>query len=334
MSDGENFVLCASRIVVAALLLFSGPGAVAGEPEGELAYLLGAVVRVHTEIPTGARTAAYLGTQRDGAGVVIDDAGLVVTIGYLITEAMGAEVTTGSGRVTRADIVGFDVASGIGLLRAAERLAVKPMPIGTAKGLAEETPVVVAGAGGPEAAQPAVVVSRRTFAGYWEYLLEDAIFTAPPHPAWSGAALLGPDGKLVGIGSLVVSDAKADLPGNMFVPIDRLAPVMGDLLTLGRPSAPSRPWLGVNLRELDGKLVVSRVASDGPSDKAGVRHGDQVTAIDGAPVHELADFYRTLWRRGDAGITVRLSLTRQGEEREIEVETIDRYRYFKLDTTY
>jgi S1-C subfamily serine protease len=327
-------VPCASRIVVAALLLFSGPGAVAGEPEGELAQLLEAVVRVHTDIPTDARTAAYLGTQRDGAGVVIDDAGLVVTIGYLITEAMGAEVTTGSGRVSRADVVGFDVASGIGLLRAAERLAVKPMPIGTAKGLAEETPVVVAGAGGPEAVRPAVVVSRRTFAGYWEYLLEDAIFTAPPHPAWSGAALLGPDGKLVGIGSLVVSDAKEDLPGNMFVPIDRLPPVMGDLLTLGRPSAPSLPWLGVNLRELDGKLVVSRVASDGPSDKAGVRHGDQVTAIDGARVHELADFYRTLWRRGDAGVTVRLSLTRQGEEREIEVETIDRYRYFKLDTTY
>jgi len=322
------------RIVVAALLLFSGPGAVAGEPEGELAQLLEAVVRVHTEIPSDARTAAYLGTQRDGAGVVIDDAGLVVTIGYLVTEAMGAEVRTGSGRVSRADVVGFDVASGLGPLRAAERLAVKPMPIGTAKGLAEETPVVVAGAGGPEAVRPAVVVSRRTFAGYWEYLLEDAIFTAPPHPAWSGAALLGPDGKLVGIGSLVVSDAKADLPGNMFVPIDRLPPVMGDLLTLGRPSAPSRPWLGVNLRELDGKLVISRVASDGPSDKAGVRHGDQVTAIDGAPVRELADFYRTLWRRGDAGVTVRLSLTRQGEEREIEVETIDRYRYFKLDTTY
>lgn len=219
-------------------------------------------------------------------------------------------------------------------MRAAEPLAVKPIPIGTATALTEKTPVVVAASGGPEAVLPAVVVSRRDFVGYWEYLLEDAIFTAPPHPAWSGAALLGPDGKLAGIGSLVVSDAKADLPGNMFVPIDRLQPVMGDLLALGRPSAPSRPWLGVNLRELDGKLVVGRVALDGPSDKAGVRHGDRVTAIDGAPVHELADFYRTLWRHGDAGVTVRLGVTRQGEEREIEVNTIDRYRYLKLDTTY
>jgi len=250
MSGRENVVLCASRAVVATVLLFSGPGAVAAEPQGELAHLLEAVVQVHAEIPTDARTAAYLGTQRDGAGVVIDDAGLVVTIGYLITEAMGAEVTTESGRVSRADVVGFDIASGLGLLRAAEPLAVKPMPIGTATVLAEKTPV------------------------------------------------------------------------------------MGDLLVLGRPSAPPRPWLGVNLRELDGKLVVGRVASDGPSDKAGVRHGDQVTAIDGARVHELADFYRTLWRRGDAGVTVRLGVTRHGEEREIEVETIDRYRYLKLNTTY
>jgi S1-C subfamily serine protease len=334
MSGGESVVLCAYRAVVAALLLFSGPGAVGAEPQGELVHLLEAVVRVHAEIPTGARTAANLGTQRDGTGVVIDDAGLVVTIGYLITEAMGAEVTTASGQVSRADVVGFDIVSGLGLLRAAEPLAVKPMPIGTATVLTEKTPVAVAASGGREALLPAVVVSRRDFAGYWEYLLEDAIFTAPPHPAWSGAALLGPDGKLAGIGSLVVSDAKAHLPGNMFVPIDRLQPVMGDLLALGRPSTPPRPWLGVNLQELDGKLVVGRVASDGPSDTAGVRRGDQVTAIDGAQVNELASFYRTLWQRGDAGVTVRLGVTRHGEDREIEVETIDRYRYLKLDTTY
>jgi len=334
MAGGKSVVLCAFRAIVAALLLFSGSSAVAAEPEGELAHLLEAVVRVHAEVPTDARTAAFLGTERDGAGVVIDDAGLVVTIGYLITEAMGAEVTAGSGRVSRASVVGFDIASGLGLLRAAEPFAVKPMPIGTAKGLAEGTPVVVAGAGGPEAAQAAVVVSRRDFVGYWEYLLEDAIFTAPAHPAWSGAALLGPDGKLAGIGSLVVSDAKAHLPGNMFVPIDRLQPVMGDLLALGRPSTPPRPWLGANLQELGGKLVVGRVASEGPSDKAGVRHGDQVTAIDGARVYDLADFYRALWRRGAAGVTVRLGVIRQGAEHEIEVETIDRYRYLKLDTTY
>jgi S1-C subfamily serine protease len=322
------------RAVLAILLLLGGPAAVAAEAGIELAHRLEAIVRIHADVPAEARTAAYLGTTRDGAGVVIDDAGLIVTIGYLITEAMGAEVTAANGRVSRADIVGFDIASGLGLLRAAEPLGVKPMPIGSAQGLAEKTPVVVAGSGGLEAAQPAVVVSRRTFAGYWEYLLEDAIFTAPPHPAWSGAALLGPDGKLAGIGSLIVGDAAAGLPGNMFVPIERLQPVMGDLLALGRPATPPRPWLGVNLREVDGKLVVGRVASDGPGEAAGIRHGDRVTAIDGTPVGDLAGFYRSLWQLGDAGVPVRLSVIRQGREQVFEVKTIDRYRYLKLDTTY
>jgi S1-C subfamily serine protease len=334
MAGEENVVRRASHILAAVLLLFSAPTALAVEAEGELANRLAGVVRVHADIPAEARTAPYLGTVRDGSGVVIDDAGLVVTIGYLITEAMGAEVTTASGKVSRAEIVGLDIASGLGLLRAAEPLSVKPLPIGTAEELGEKTPVVVAGFGGSRAAQPAVVVSRRTFVGYWEYLLEDAIFTAPPHPAWSGAALLGPDGKLRGIGSLIVGDAEAGLPGNMFVPIDRLQPVMGDLLALGRPSTPPRPWLGVNLREVEGKLIVGRVASEGPGEAAGIRHGDRITAIEGTAVHDLADFYHTLWRRGDAGIVVKLAVTRGGAESEVQVKTIDRYRYLRLDTTY
>src|SRR5215831_12141151 len=278
-------LLHADAAVVLVISLLGGAAA-AAEPEGELAHRLEAVVRIHADVPAEARTAAYLGTTRDGAGVVIDDAGLIVTIGYLITEAMGAEVTTGNGRVSRADIVGFDIASGLGLLRAAEPLAVKPLPIGAATALPEKTPVVVASFGGLEQMQPAVVVSRRAFAGYWEYLLEDAIFTSPPHPGWSGAALLAPDGKLTGIGSLVVSDAEPDLPGNMFVPIERLQPAMADLITLGRPST-SRPWLGANLQEVDGELVVRRVAPEGPADGAGIRHGDRVVAIDGSKVHDL-----------------------------------------------
>ena len=160
------------------------------------------------------------------------------------------------------------------------------------------------------------------------------MFTAPPYAAWSGAALIAPDGKLAGIGSLIVGDADGGFPGNMFVPIDRLPPVMGDLIALGRPSSTPRPWLGANLQDFDGKLVVRRVAPEGPADTAGVRHGDRVTAIDGSPVHDLAEVYRALWGRGDAGITVKLTVSRQGEERQIEVKTIDRYRYLKLDTTY
>ena len=316
-----------------ALLLLAGSASLAAGPDTDPARRLGAVVRVQAEIPAEARTASLLGTERDGSGVVIDDAGLIVTIGYLITEAMAAEVTTAAGKASRAEIIGFDTESGLGLLRAVEPLEVMPMPIGTANGLAARTPVIVAGHGGAEAAQAAVVVSRRTFAGYWEYLLEDAIFTAPPCPAWSGAALIAPDGKLVGIGSLIVGDADSGLPGNMFVPIDRLRPVMGDLIALGRPSS-ARPWLGANIQEIDGELVVRRVAPEGPAAGAGIQHGDRVVAIDGSTVHDLADFYRALWGRGEAGITVELTVNRQGEQHEIGVKTIDRYRYLKLGTTY
>ncbi|MGB9644260.1 MAG: S1C family serine protease [Stellaceae bacterium] len=324
---------CLAGILASALLLVAGPHAVAAEPAADPARRLEAVVRVEAEIPAEARTASLLGTKRDGSGVVIDDAGLIVTIGYLITEAMAAEVTTAAGKASRAEIIGFDTESGLGLLRAVEPLEVKPMPIGTAKGLTEKTPVIVAGHGGAEAAQAAVVVSRRTFAGYWEYLLQDAIFTAPPAPAWSGAALIGPDGKLAGIGSLIVGDADGGFPGNMFVPIDRLQPVMGDLIALGRPSW-ARPWLGANLLDLDGQLVVRRVAPEGPAGAAGIQHGDRIVAIDGSEVRDLADFYRTLWGRGEAGITVELTVNRQGEQHEIGVKTIDRYRYLKLGTTY
>jgi len=318
-----------TSLLAAALLLGAGPA-----HADEAAQRLQAVVRVHAEIPAEARTASFLGTKRDGSGVVIDGAGLVVTIGYLITEAMAAEVTTSAGKVSRADVVGFDIASGLGLLRATDSLAVTPLALGTAKSLAEKTPVVVAGRGGPAAAQPAVVVSRRAFAGYWEYLLDDAIFTAPPYPEWSGAALIAPDGKLAGVGSLIVSDAAAGIPGNMFVPIDQLLPVMGDLIALGRPASAARPWLGVNLRDVDGTLVVQRVAPEGPADVAGLRHGDRVTAIDGSPVQDLADLYRRLWGHGEAGVTIKLSVTHQGEERDIAVKTIDRYRYLRLNTTY
>src|SRR5215472_12347287 len=334
MSGGKQTLLGTLRVMLAALPLLAGSGVAAAERDAELARLLEAIVHVHAQIPPEARTARYLGTERDGSGIVIDDAGLVVTIGYLITEAMGAEVSTAGGKASRAAVVGVDLASGLGLLRTGEALPVKPMPIGSAQGLVEKTPVVVAGSGGIETAQPAVVVSRRTFAGYWEYLLEDAIFTAPPYPNWSGAALIAPDGKLAGIGSLIVGDAAAGVPGNMFVPIDKLLPVMGDLIAFGRPASAARPWLGANLQDVDGALVVRRVAPDGPAEAAGLRHGDQVTAIDGSPVRDLADLYRKLWERGEAGVIVELTVARRGEKRDVAVKTTDRYRYLNLNTTY
>ncbi len=325
------------RVAVVAVLLGLSLGLIgtrAAVAEGDLRpELLDAVVKVETRIPPDARTAPFLGTERQGSGVVIDGDGLVLTVGYLVMEAMAAEVTGPSGKPVLANIIGFDLDSGLGLLRASEPLGVKPMRLGHSAELAEKQAVLAASATG---VRPVTVVSRRVFAGYWEYLLEDAIFTAPPVPEWGGAALIGADGKLLGIGSLQVPSATPDegSPGNMFVPIDQLKPVLADLLALGRPAGPRRPWLGLNVAPLGDGIIVIRVSSGGPAEKAGLSHGDRVLAVDGEKVSDLADFYRKVWATGPAGTIVPLTVVQDGETVEIKVPSIDRYRYLKLDTSY
>ena len=240
-----------SAALLAVLALLAGNAAAHAQPATTLDDLAAAVVRIKTYINPDGRTVQNLGREREGSGIVIDSDGLVLTIGYLMVEAHSAEVVTNDGRTVPADVVGYDHETGFGLLRATEPLKVRPMALGKSADLKEKDPVLVASFGGADMVAPAHVAARREFAGSWEYLLDDAIFTAPPHPAWSGAALISREGKLVGVGSLVVGDAsgKGDgEPGNMFVPIDRLPPILADLIADGRASGPARPWLGVDDR--------------------------------------------------------------------------------------
>lgn len=328
------------RLVFLVLAVSFPAAAAAADAPGMDAKLspriLDAVVRIHAEVTPGARTAAYLGSEREGSGVVIDADGLVATIGYLVTEAMTIEVTAGDGKKVPASLVGLDNDSGLALVRTALPLAVKPLILGRAADLAERQIVLAAGFGGADSAQAARIVSRRPFAGYWEYLLEDAIFTAPPLQNWSGAALIGADGKLLGIGSLVVHDAVPGtaVAGNMFVPIDHLKASLADLLSTGRPGTPPRPWLGINAQEIDGRLVVTRVSAEGPAQRAGVARGSIVTAVAGEKVGDLAGFYRKLWAQGAAGVEILLTIEEHGARREITIKTRNRYDYLKLDTTY
>jgi S1-C subfamily serine protease len=184
---------------------------------------------------------------------------------------------------------------------------------------------------------PAYVVSRREFAGNWEYLLDDALFTAPPHPAWSGAALISREGKLIGVGSLIVGDAAGGnekTPGNMFVPIDRLPPIMGELLSDGRISGPGRPWLGVNAEELHGRLFVGRVTPGSPAEKAGIRRGDLIVGVAGAPAKSLGDFYRKVWAHGPAGASIPLDVLQDSQVRRIDVPSINRLDHLKLKSSF
>jgi serine protease Do len=299
--------------------------------------LVSAVVRIKTHINPEGRTVEGLGREREGSGILIDNDGLVLTIGYLMVEAYAAEVIDNKGHTVPANVVGYDHETGFGLLRAMEPLKLKPMALGKSAEIREHAPVLIASFGGTAMVGAAYVVAKREFAGNWEYMLDEALFTAPPHPAWSGAALISSEGKLVGVGSLIVGDAAGGsekTPGNMFVPIDRLAPILGDLIADGRVAGPGRPWLGVNADEVRGRLFVGRVTPGGPADKAGIKRGDVIVGVKGEQPKSLADFYRKVWAQGPAGANVPLDVLHDNEVRRLDVKSINRLDHLKLKSTF
>ena len=307
---------------------------VIGEKQAD--ELLGSVVRVKARALADARSSATLGSEREGSGVIIDDRGYILTIGYLVIEADTIEVTTAQGKTSPATLAGYDHATGFGLLRAALPLGAKPIDLGVSAELALREPVMVAPHGGRGFVNLAYVVSKRQFAGSWEYLLDSAIFISPPTLAWAGSALISREGKLVGIGSLLVRDSEeagTPLPGNMFVPIDLLKPILGELIDNARVSGPPRPWLGMATEELQGRLFVTRVSPEAPADKAGVRRGDIVVGVGADAVTTHVELYRKIWSLGPAGTEVPLKVLQGASVKEIGVRSIDRIDYFRAKPT-
>jgi S1-C subfamily serine protease len=298
----------------------------------DLERALAAVVAVRTEIPADAFTASILGTERAGNGVVIDKNGLILTIGYLITEAETVWVSALSGTAAPAHVVGYDQTTGFGLIQALGRLDVPPLELGSADKSGIGDPVIIAGEGGLPHALKASVVDKREFAGYWEYVLDEAIFTSPPHPSWGGAACIGADGRVLGIGSLFVQEARGEgvaSQGNMIVPIDLLKPILHDLLTLGRVDQPPRPWLGMYTSEAEETVFVAGVASGGPAEKAGIKPGDFVIEVAGTRVTDLAATFRKIWAVGPAGSAIPLTIARDGVLQRVTIHSADRNDFLK-----
>ena len=320
-------------VALGLILAFSVPVSIGQEKPDET---LSSVVAVQAKIQADARSAATLGTQRRGTGVLIRE-GLVLTIGYLVIEAEAIQVTGADGRSLPATLAGYDHATGFGLLKVIGPLAGRPLPFGDSAALAERDPAMVVSALSREGPALVHVVSRRPFSGNWEYRLDSAIYTYPPVPEWSGAPLIGAKGELLGIGSLIVPDAGGpgtQSPGNMFVPVDLLRPILDGLIANGRRNGPQRPWLGLNADEVRGRLFIARVSPEGPAELAGVRPGDIVLAVGGDEVGTLADFYRGIWGRGAAGVAVPLKVLQGSQVKDLRLRSIDRSAYFRPSKTY
>ena len=293
----------------------------------DLDVALTAIMGVRANIPEDALTAPILGTERSGHGILINEHGLIVTIGYLITEAENVWLVDCNGHTVPGHVVGYDQETGLGLVQALQTLNLTPLPLGDCANLELADNVIAASHGGIGHAMNAQVIDKREFAGYWEYVLDEALFTAPAHPSWGGAGLIGADGKLYGVGSLLVQ--QADKSGqatdcNMFVPIDLLRSVMDDLLMYGRPNRDARPWLGIFVYDVGDHLVVAGVFKDCPAHRADMRPGDVVVDVDGQPVTSLAQLFRTIWALGPAGVEVPLTLARDSAHIEVKVSSEDR----------
>jgi S1-C subfamily serine protease len=256
----------------------------------------------------------------------------VLTIGYLITEAETVWLTSHLGQAIQAHVLAYDFVTGFGLLQTLGRLNLPHVPLGSVDEVGVGAPVIFAAGGGRKAALQARLIGKREFAGYWEYVLDEALYTAPAHPHWGGAALLDQEGRLIGIGSLLIqaeAGPNKGAAGNMVVPVDLLTPILDDLRRSGRAQRKPRPWLGIYATEAGDRLVIAGLAPQGPGERAGIEQGDMLLAVAGQPVTDLGDLWRTVWSLGEAGTEVPLTIQRGDRRLNIAVASGDRELYLK-----
>ncbi len=312
----------------------ASPASADSPDSAALVKAIASVVKLKTRALPNARSLQTLGVEREGSAVVIGQNNLLLTIGYLIIEAETVEVENSDGRFVPATVVAYDHASGFGMVRALTPLGITPIELGSSGKVGESDNAIFAAGGGIDAASSIMVVSKRRFAGYWEYMIDDALFTSPPRFDHSGAALIDRNGRLIGVGSLIVADTlptgdKRKLPGNMFVPIDLLKPIMDEMLATGSSAKGQQPWLGITSQELEGRVFVQRVQKESPAEAAGLKQGDILLSIGSDRIAKLEDLYTHLWRNRRPGDEVTLTVLQGTEVRKITVKSIDRREYFR-----
>jgi S1-C subfamily serine protease len=320
------------RWMMAAVMLIVGMvcNAYAASAEEEI---LSAVVRIRSVFPDHVSSADTYGTNRAGNGVVIDAEGTILTLAFLTRDAETIEVIGPDSEPVAAMVIGYDYNTGFSLLRTKKPLGITPIKLGRSSALEVGDATIVAGANGEKELQIAQVVSRKEFAGSWEYLLEDAIFTAPAFSDFSGASLINSKGQLVGIGYLFTPVSLRGyglVPCNMFIPIDALNSILADLKTAGRSLNVRRPWMGINAEEAHGRVFITKVTAGGPAEKAGLKAEDMIISVDGKEVRGLADFYRKIWSIGEAGVLLPLTVLKGDKIRDIRILSADRFKELRV----
>ncbi|MDB5896146.1 MAG: signal protein [Rhodoferax sp.] len=289
-----------------------------------------AVVGVQVNVAEDARSAESLGRRRQGSGVVIGSDGLILTIGYLILEADNIQVITQDNKTLPAQAVAYDQATGFGLIRPLLPLrGITPAPLGDLSDTKPGAVLMVATGGEGADVNMTQLVSLRPFSGYWEYFIESALFTSPPIENHSGAPLFNQRGELIGVGSLLVLDAMGDkrrFPGNMFVPVTLLKPILAEMQQTGSSKLSRRPWLGLTSTEQSGRVQVLQVNKEGPAESAGLQPGDLVLAVDGAKVDSLESFYKKLWAHTEPDADVQLTVLQGADIKTIVLKATDRMR--------
>ena len=298
--------------------------------EEDVRRIYQSVVKIDSIVPADARTANSLGTIRGGNGIVIDDKH-ILTIGYIVVEAETITITLPNGGVVPAELAGYDHTTGFGILKTILPSKLTPLQIGNSDKLNKEDllyvlPYLTEGA--PSAVK---MVSRRSFTGWWEYFLDKPIYTHPMNTSFAGSALINEFGELLGIGSLYVSDAAAEgvpMPGNLFVPINDLKPILNDLIVNGKRTADVKPYMGLTSNDDTGKVMVTRVNDDGPAAKAGFKENDIILKVNKINIQDTEKFYKTVWSQGGPGTLLDFEIERNNQIISLKLTTMDRNDFF------
>lgn len=290
-------------------------------------HLLGSVVHIHAEVPASHPSTRIMGDERMGSGTVVDPAGLILTVNYVVMGAETLQVTMGRGRALRAEIVAQDFEIGLALLRV-KRQGLPAVPIADSDSLTRGEPVFALGSTGPRDRRVAggLVTDLGEFEGYWEYLLERGIVSSAANPGFGGGPLFTMTGRMVGVVSLNLNEIARS---SLAIPSEYYRRNQLELMRFGRVvSRPQRAWLGVFAHVLEEGVVVAGLVPNGPGARSGIQEGDVIVSLDAREVPTRKELYLSLWKRAP-GEKMTLEVMRDNEVRRLSVTGGDRADFYR-----